>query len=359
MTVFVIHTDEGLTGLRPVSAIQRSSSSRSRRAGRPGSFLFERHTDMIRNNGGPWLAHPPVWGIEMALWDLFGKAAASRSGRSGAATPAVKAYASMIEMRSPERPPRTPATGVPRHQAPNSLLDPEGDIAQWRRPQGRRRPDGDHGRRQPGPDTGHPAQPGRPRLDVERALAPAASWSSSTCAGWRSRSPIRLRRLAELTRATNQVIAGGENNVGLHEFRTLIDQGCYDIVQADAVCSEGMFQLRKVAAYAEMHNSLSCRTTAGAPSGSRRTWRSMAAARTRRTSSCSRTCDRRGGGLPGADRAAVLRARRRGDGHLPGETAGRRAWGPVGTSRQLRVAQCYQLSAISYRAGKILLTADR
>lgn len=33
---------------------------------------------MNRNNGGPWLAHPPVWGIEMALWDLFGK------GRSAA-----------------------------------------------------------------------------------------------------------------------------------------------------------------------------------------------------------------------------------------------------------------------------------
>ena len=46
-------------------------------------------------------------------------------------------------------------------------------------------------------------------------------------------------------------IAGGECNHGLHEFRLLIDRGCYDILQPDAVISEGIFQLWKVAALAE------------------------------------------------------------------------------------------------------------
>jgi D-galactarolactone cycloisomerase len=46
-------------------------------------------------------------------------------------------------------------------------------------------------------------------------------------------------------------IAGGEFNHGLHEFRLLIDRGCYDILQPDAVISEGIFQLWKVAALAE------------------------------------------------------------------------------------------------------------
>ena len=46
-------------------------------------------------------------------------------------------------------------------------------------------------------------------------------------------------------------IAGGEDNHGLHEFKLLIDRRCYDILQPDALLSEGIFQLRKVAALAE------------------------------------------------------------------------------------------------------------
>jgi D-galactarolactone cycloisomerase len=46
-------------------------------------------------------------------------------------------------------------------------------------------------------------------------------------------------------------LAGGENNHGVQEFKLLIDQGCYDVLQPDAVLSEGVYQLRKVAALAE------------------------------------------------------------------------------------------------------------
>jgi L-alanine-DL-glutamate epimerase-like enolase superfamily enzyme len=46
-------------------------------------------------------------------------------------------------------------------------------------------------------------------------------------------------------------IAGGEDNHGIHEFKLLIDRGCFDILQPDALLSEGIFQLRKVAAMAE------------------------------------------------------------------------------------------------------------
>jgi D-galactarolactone cycloisomerase len=47
-------------------------------------------------------------------------------------------------------------------------------------------------------------------------------------------------------------IAGGELNIGLHEYRQLVERNCYDIIQADAAFSEGVFQLRKVAAMAEL-----------------------------------------------------------------------------------------------------------
>src|SRR3954447_21421740 len=58
-----------------------------------------------------------------------------------------------------------------------------------------------------------------------------------------------LRRLREKVKRIK--IAGGEDNHGLHEFKLLIDRGCYDILQPDALLSEGLFQMRKVAALAE------------------------------------------------------------------------------------------------------------
>ena len=65
-----------------------------------------------------------------------------------------------------------------------------------------------------------------------------------------------LDGLARLAAATAVPLAGGEGNVGLHEYRWLIDRDCYAIVQPDAVVSEGLGQLRKVAAYAELHGKL-------------------------------------------------------------------------------------------------------
>jgi L-alanine-DL-glutamate epimerase-like enolase superfamily enzyme len=58
-----------------------------------------------------------------------------------------------------------------------------------------------------------------------------------------------LSRLRE--RLGTLQLAGGENNHGAHEFKLLIEQGCYDVLQPDAVLSEGVYQLRKVAALAE------------------------------------------------------------------------------------------------------------
>ncbi len=61
------------------------------------------------------------------------------------------------------------------------------------------------------------------------------------------------KQLSELCGRVDIPIAGGELNRGLHEYRALIDQDCYDVIQADAAFSEGVFQLRKIAAYAELN----------------------------------------------------------------------------------------------------------
>jgi len=61
--------------------------------------------------------------------------------------------------------------------------------------------------------------------------------------------------LAELNRLIEMKLAGGEGNRGVHEFRTLLERGCFDIVQPE-VMLEGPLHLRKIAVLAESMNKM-------------------------------------------------------------------------------------------------------
>ena len=62
-----------------------------------------------------------------------------------------------------------------------------------------------------------------------------------------------LDGLAELNKLVEMPLAGGEGNRGRHEFRDLLDKGCFDIVQPE-VLLEGPLEMRKIAALAEAMN---------------------------------------------------------------------------------------------------------
>lgn len=59
-----------------------------------------------------------------------------------------------------------------------------------------------------------------------------------------------LDQLAELNRMITMKLAGGEGNRGIHEFRDLLEKGCFDIVQPE-VMLEGPSHLRMVSAMAQ------------------------------------------------------------------------------------------------------------
>jgi L-alanine-DL-glutamate epimerase-like enolase superfamily enzyme len=59
--------------------------------------------------------------------------------------------------------------------------------------------------------------------------------------------------LAELNRLIEMPLAGGEGNRGLHEFRWLLERGCFDIIQPE-VQLEGPMEMRKIAILAESMN---------------------------------------------------------------------------------------------------------
>ena len=61
--------------------------------------------------------------------------------------------------------------------------------------------------------------------------------------------------LAELNRLVEMKLAGGEANRGLHEFRWLLEKGCFDIVQPEIMLL-GPILLRKIAILAESMNKL-------------------------------------------------------------------------------------------------------
>jgi len=60
--------------------------------------------------------------------------------------------------------------------------------------------------------------------------------------------------MASLRRATRLRIAGGEMTRELHEFRTLIDRQCLDVLQPDAVLTGGITGMRGIARAALDHN---------------------------------------------------------------------------------------------------------
>jgi D-galactarolactone cycloisomerase len=62
--------------------------------------------------------------------------------------------------------------------------------------------------------------------------------------------------LQRLCAEVDILIAGGENNVGLHELRWLIERDVYDVIQPEAMVAQTMSGLRKIAALGEMHHKL-------------------------------------------------------------------------------------------------------
>ncbi len=264
VTVFRVHTDDGLTGIgagHGAPAFVRDAVAPKLIGQNP--LLVGRLVRVLRNAGPPWVSLPVACAIELALWDLVGKAAGLPLAQLwGAHTDRLRAYASLVEVRSPERRAEDALRLLEMgYRAVKLRLHSETlaeDVAQV---EAVRRAVGD--RMEIMVDANQAQEPGTtgaengPTWDYHRALAAS-----------RALAPLGVRWLEEplgrytfddlrrLTAASDIPISGGENNVGAHEFRLLIDQNCYDILQPDAIVSGGLGTLRTIAGYAELHGKL-------------------------------------------------------------------------------------------------------
>lgn len=258
-TVFRVETDAGVTG---IGAGQGSPAVvRERVAPRLvglEAFEVERIFRVVVNWGG---GVSVACAIELALWDAIGKAAGLPLYKLwGKDKDRVRAYASLVELRSPEQRAEDALRFLEmgyraiklRLHAP-TLRE---DVAQV---EAVRAAVGD--RMEIMVDANQAQEPGTPGSEgdlvwgYERALATCRELAALGVV-WMEEPLGRFEfdNLTRLAAASDVPIAGGENNVGLHEFRLMIDRDCYDVVQPDALVSAGLSGLRKVAAYAELHH---------------------------------------------------------------------------------------------------------
>jgi L-alanine-DL-glutamate epimerase-like enolase superfamily enzyme len=262
--VFRIETDEGVVGI--AAGVGCPGFVRDVIAPRligQDPFETERITNILRDHGGPWLGHTSPWGIELALWDLVGKSAGLPVSRMwGRFTDRIIGYASTIEIRPPKQRAEDALRLLEKGYRAIKLrlhgATVAEDIAQVRAVR-----DAVGDRMEIMVDANQAERPGTPQVqegpvwDYHRALATCRELHSLGVA-WVEEPLSRYNYddLARLAAAVNVRLAGGEGCSGLHEFRRLLDAGCYSIVQPDAIVAEGLGQLRKIAAYAEMHHRL-------------------------------------------------------------------------------------------------------
>lgn len=258
MTVVEVETEGGITGVAGAEARSETAIAIDRfvtphligrDAARP-----EQLTGILKDAE---ILGPPVYCVEIALWDIAGKAAGLPVYKMwGAETDRVRAYCATGEVRSPER----------RVEDCHRILDDGFKAVKLRFHSDEPREDirvveslrAEFGERL------------ALMVDANQAgLAPGfgghRQWTYRVAVGvalelerlgvtWLE-EPLPRHDYAGLQRLRDRLgtlqLAGGENNHGIHEFKLLIERGCYDVLQPDAVLSEGVYQMRKVAALAE------------------------------------------------------------------------------------------------------------
>jgi len=221
-------------------------------------FATEQLIMIIRGAPGrPWL-------VENALWDIIGKVAGMPIYKMwGGFQSRLKAYAAWGELRTPEKAAEDAQhlvekgfKGVKVRLHHEKMADDIALVEAVRKAVGDRLTimvDANQ--------AVAPYRAGGPGTDVlwsyERALKTARALEFLDVFWLEEPLPIDdFRDLTRLAKETDILIAGGETNRGMHEFKLFLDRECYDILQPNCTMSEGMFQVRKIAAMAEVNHKL-------------------------------------------------------------------------------------------------------
>jgi L-alanine-DL-glutamate epimerase-like enolase superfamily enzyme len=212
----------------------------------------------IERLAGPlryYVAGRPVASLEIALWDLMGKATQQPVYKLwGAQKDRVPAYASMIQLSTPEERVRMAlqlksegwkAIKLRLHY--QTMHEDINLVAAVRKAVG------DSMEIMTDANQAQSSTGWQPGIvwDFRRALETARELEKLNV--YWLEEPLRRYEwdaLAELNRQVGIPIVGGENNIGVHEFRTMLEKGVFDIVQPDIMVADGVTGIREIASLA-------------------------------------------------------------------------------------------------------------
>jgi D-galactarolactone cycloisomerase len=257
-SIVELQTDQGLSGIGPGIDPGALEAAKSQLVGKD-PFSIEQLSGPLRYYVG---GNPrTVSALEIALWDLIGKAAGQPLYKIwGAAKDRVPAYASMIQLSTPEERVRMAvelksqgwkAIKLRAHyptlkedvrlveEVRKAVGDDMGIMVDANQAQS-------FGTWQPGVT-----------WDFLRALQTARELERLNCLWLEEPRPrYAFDELAELSRLVGIPIAGGENNRGVHEYRWMLEQNVFSILQPDVMVADGVTGFREVATLAAAHHKL-------------------------------------------------------------------------------------------------------
>ena len=256
ISIVEVRTDQGLAGIGPGIDGGALEAAKAQLVGRD-PFSVEQLAGPLRYYVGQ--APRTVAGLEIALWDLMGKATGQPLYKLwGAAKDRVPAYASMIQLSTPEERVRMAvelkSQGWKAIKLRAHYLTLKEDV---RLVEAVRKAVGDDMEIMVDANQAQSSGTWQPGViwDFRRALETARELERLNCS-WleEPRRRYAFDELAELNRLVGIPIAGGENNRGVHEYRWMLEQKVFDILQPDIMVADGVTGFREIAALAKAHN---------------------------------------------------------------------------------------------------------
>jgi L-alanine-DL-glutamate epimerase-like enolase superfamily enzyme len=244
-----VRTDAGLVGIGPGCNAVLLPALREQLVGKD-PFDIERH-DAVLGYYAAGLPYEGTAGVDIALWDVIGKLCGQPLYKLwGGGRDRVVPYASLMRLSTPEE--RAQQAAGLRQAGWRALkvrLHHQTMQEDIRTVEAVREAVGDDMAIMVDANQAQSAggwQPGV-RWDFRRAVETARVLQTLRCTWLEEPLPrFAFDQLAELRRRVELPIAGGENNTGLHEFRHMLQNEVYDILQPECLVLEGISTVRKI-----------------------------------------------------------------------------------------------------------------
>ena len=251
-----VHTDAGITGIGPgmhpmfVDPVKEYLVDRS-------AFAVEDHSAAL-NYYVPNLHYQGTAGVDMALWDIIGKAANLPLYKLwGGEKEKIIPYASMVALSTPEeRAEQASSLAEQGWQAMKLRIHNESIADDIKIVEAVRDAVGKDFTIMVDANQAQSSGTWQPGVmwDFKRAYETAVELQDLNV--YWLEEPLKrydFEGLAELNAKVEMRISGGENNPGLHEFVQMCEMDTYKLLQPESMVMNGMTNLRKIGNLAELH----------------------------------------------------------------------------------------------------------